>query len=168
MLSGPCVIRRTLPTEGTPYGSSGHDKPVFEPRIRSSASGFCVLSIRLLSFRGEGKGHGRAVADPGPSRSEDLKRYSVFLGQLGGLLLDVLETTAHEERLLRGRVVVTVGDLVEGLNRLRERHGRTLDAGELLGDVGVLRQEALDPASAVDEDLVLFGELVDAEDRDDV
>ena len=29
--------------------------------------------------------------------------------------------------------------------------GRALDAGELLGDVGVLRQEPLDPAGPVDE-----------------
>ncbi len=57
---------------------------------------------------------------------------------------------------------------VKRLDRVRQRDGRALDAGELLRDVGVLRQEALDATGAVDEDLVLFGELVDTEDRDDV
>ncbi len=41
-------------------------------------------------------------------------------------------------------------------------------AGELLGDVERLAQEALDLAGAVDLELVLVGELVDAEDGDDV
>src|SRR5690606_37886980 len=53
-------------------------------------------------------------------------------------------------------------------DRVGQRHRRTLDAGELLGDVGVLRQEALNPAGPADEDLVLFRQLVDAEDGDDV
>ena len=43
-----------------------------------------------------------------------------------------------------------------------------VDAGELLGHVGVLRQEPLDPAGPVHDDLVLLGQLVDTEDRDDV
>src|SRR4051794_29937998 len=58
------------------------------------------------------------------------------------LLLDVVETAAHEERLLGHVVVLAVGDLVERLHRLGHRHRGTLEAGELLGDVGVLRQEA--------------------------
>ena len=37
-----------------------------------------------------------------------------------------------------------------------------------LGHEERLRQEPLDPAGAVDDDLVVFGQLVDAEDRDDV
>jgi peptide chain release factor 1 len=41
-------------------------------------------------------------------------------------------------------------------------------AGELLGHQQVLRQEALDAPGPPDELPVLFGELVDAEDRDDV
>ena len=65
-------------------------------------------------------------------------------------------------------VVVAVTDLRERLDGVGQRDRRALDAGELLGHVGVLRQEALDAAGPVDEDLVLLGELVDAEDRDDV
>ena len=42
------------------------------------------------------------------------------------------------------------------------------DAGELLGHVERLREEALDLAGALHDDLVLVGELVHAEDGDDV
>src|SRR6476659_1057200 len=69
---------------------------------------------------------------------------SEVLLDLGPLALDVVEATAHEERLLGNVVVVTVGDLGERLDGVDQRHRRALDAGELLGDVGVLRQEALD------------------------
>src|SRR6476619_7896853 len=93
---------------------------------------------------------------------------SQVLLDLRPLALDVVEATAHEEGLLGDVVVLAVSDLRERLDRVHERHGRALDAGELLRDVGVLRQEALDATGAVDEDLVLFGELVDTEDRDDV
>src|SRR5688500_16149024 len=93
---------------------------------------------------------------------------SEVLLDLRGLALDVVEATAHEERLLREVVEVAVGDLRERLDGVGQRHGRALDAGELLGDVGVLTEEALDATGAVDEDLVLLGQLVDAEDRDDV
>src|SRR4051794_31236535 len=84
------------------------------------------------------------------------------------LLLDVVQTAAHEERLLGDVVVVAVGDLVERLDGLGDRNGGALEAGELLGDVGVLRQEALDTARPADDDLVLLGQLVDTEDRNDV
>ena len=84
------------------------------------------------------------------------------------LALDVVETAAHEERLLRHVVVVAVGDLVERLHRLRDRDRGALDAGELLGDVGILREEPLDAARPRHDDLVLLRQLVDTEDRDDV
>src|SRR3954463_2144571 len=84
------------------------------------------------------------------------------------LAIDVVQTAAHEERLLRHVVVLAVGDLVERLDGLGDRDRRTLEAGELLGDVGVLRQEALDTARTADDDLVLLGQLVHTEDRDDV
>src|SRR3954468_16943142 len=91
-------------------------------------------------------------------------RSSQALLDLVPLLLDVVETAAHEERLLGDVVVLAVGDLVERLHRLGDRDRRPLQAGELLGDVGVLRQEALDAARPADDDLVLLGQLVDAED----
>src|SRR5690348_10483412 len=88
--------------------------------------------------------------------------------ELVGLALEVLEATAHEERLLRVAVELAVAEPLERVDGLLDRHERARDAGELLGDEGVLRQEALDAPRPADDDLVLFGELVDAEDRDDV
>src|SRR3954463_12786368 len=84
------------------------------------------------------------------------------------LALDVVQTAAHEERLLSDVVVLAVGDLVECLDGLGHRDRRPLEAGELLGHVGVLRQEPLDAPGPADDDLVLLGQLVDTEDRDDV
>jgi hypothetical protein len=65
-------------------------------------------------------------------------------------------------------VVLALGELLERLDRLADRHEGAVETSERLGHERVLRQEALDPASPADEDLVLFGELVDAEDGDDV
>ncbi len=59
-------------------------------------------------------------------------------------------------------------DLLEAADRLGDRHVRARGAGELFGDEERLREEALDLARALDGQLVLVGELVDAEDRDDV
>ena len=82
--------------------------------------------------------------------------------------LQVVDTTAVVERLLRNIVVVALGDALERLNGLRQRHGRAGHARELLGHVHVLRQELLDAACTRDGDLVVLAQLVDAEDRDNV
>ena len=65
-------------------------------------------------------------------------------------------------------VEVTLGQLVERLDGLLERHRRARLTGELLGRHHVLAQEALDAARTLDQLLVLLGQLVDTEDRDDV
>src|SRR3990170_6723122 len=91
---------------------------------------------------------------------------SAILLQLLGPLLHVLETAAHEERLLGDVVVLPLGQLLEGVDGLVERDERPVQTGEGLGDERVLGQEPLDPPGPVDEDLVLLRELVDAEDRD--
>src|SRR5690606_25092576 len=51
------------------------------------------------------------------------------LGQLAVLLLQVVQTTDAQERLLRVVVVLALGDLVERLDGLAQRHRRTGDAG---------------------------------------
>src|SRR4051812_22795328 len=88
--------------------------------------------------------------------------------QLLPVALQVLETAAEEERLLRHVVELALGDLVERLDRLLERHRGARLAGELLGHQQVLREEPLDAPGPPDQLPVLLGELVDAEDRDDV
>ena len=85
-----------------------------------------------------------------------------------GVLDDLVDRALHEERALGHLVVLALEDLLEAADRLGDRHVHARGAGELLGDVERLRQEALDLARAVDRHLVLVGELVDPEDRDDV
>src|SRR4051794_27240326 len=82
--------------------------------------------------------------------------------------LDVLDAAAHEERLLRILVELALGQAAERVDGLVERDELARDAGELLGHEERLRQEALDPTGPVDQDAVLLGQLVDAQDRDDV
>ena len=65
-------------------------------------------------------------------------------------------------------VEVALAELVERLDGLLERNRRARLPGELLGGHHVLRQEALDAAGPLHQLLVLFGQLVDAENRDDV
>src|SRR5829696_8608943 len=114
---------------------------------------------------------GRVAVDSWGRHSRDeyrppMKR--LLLGQLGRSLLDVLDATAHEEGLLGHAVEVAVGKSLERHDGVLQRHGRAGDAGERHRRVGVLREEPLDPAGPANEDLVLFGQLVDTEDGDDV
>src|SRR3954469_19377681 len=121
----------------------------------SHATGSCVTTT-------PGPSEGSARASPRIESSAEL------LPDVRGLALDVLEPTAHEEGLLGGVVVVAVGDLGERLDRLTEGDERPFETCEGLRHEGVLGEEALDAASPVDCDPVLLGELLDAEDRDDV
>src|SRR4051812_4400372 len=66
-------------------------------------------------------------------------RPSQALLDLVPLLLDVVQTAAHEEGLLCHVVVLAGGDLVERLDGLGDGDRGALETGELLGHVGVLR-----------------------------
>src|SRR3954471_18095636 len=81
---------------------------------------------------------------------------------------DLVDAALHEERRLGQLVVLAVDDLAERAHGVVDRDVGARGAGERLGDVERLRQEALDLARALHRHLVLVGELVDAEDRDDV
>src|SRR6478735_4943899 len=93
---------------------------------------------------------------------------AVLLLDARPLLFDVGDAADVEERLLGDVVEVALDDGVERLDGLLDRDRGALDAGELLRHVGVLREELLDTARTRHDDLVLFGELVDTEDRDDL
>src|SRR3954468_4903884 len=93
---------------------------------------------------------------------------AIGLAVLLRALDDVVDRSLEQERRLRHVVVLALEDLGEAADRLGDRHVRTRRARELLGHVEWLRQEALDAPRAPDDELVLVGELVDAEDRDDV
>ena len=89
---------------------------------------------------------------------------SLFFARLD----DVVDRALEEERRLGQVVVLAVEHLAERAHGLGDRHVLARRARELLGDVERLGQEALDLARALHELAVLVGELVDAEDRDDV
>src|SRR5918995_2224515 len=88
--------------------------------------------------------------------------------QLARLLDCLLDRPDHVERLLGQLVVLAVEDLLEAFDRVLELHILAGCPRELLRDEVRLREEALDLARALDDELVLVGELVHAEDGDDV
>src|SRR5678816_1595981 len=85
-----------------------------------------------------------------------------------GLLERFLDRADHIEGLLGKRIALAAGDHLEAADRLLERDVLARAAGEDLGDVERLAEEALDLARTRDRELVLGRELVHAEDRDDV
>ena len=89
-------------------------------------------------------------------------------GHLLGLFLGLLDRADVEERAFGKVVPLAVAELLEAADRVGQGGVLARLAGEDLGDEERLRQEPLDPAGAVDDDLVVLGEFVDAEDRDDV
>src|SRR5262249_44789850 len=89
-------------------------------------------------------------------------------GERAALFDRRVDVPNHVERLLRQPVVLAVEDFLEPANRLADGYVLTGVARKLLGDEERLGQEALDLARARHGELVLVGELVDAEDRDDV
>src|SRR5579862_9822203 len=85
-----------------------------------------------------------------------------------GLLDRLIDRADHVEGLLGEGVELTADDALEAADGVLERHDLAVLAGEHLGDVEGLRQEALHLARAVHGLLVLLRQLVHAEDGDDV
>src|SRR4249920_282519 len=81
---------------------------------------------------------------------------------------DVLDRADQVEGLLRQVVVLAGEHGLEAADRVLELHVLAGRAGERLGHVERLAQEPLDLAGPLDDDLVVVGELVHAEDGDDV
>src|SRR4051812_12190074 len=125
-----------------------------------SSPGACTLSASWCATTPRGVTRLIARMDP----SATLRP----LRQLGRLRADVVDRAGHLERLLRQVVALAAEDLVERADRVLARAEDALDAGERLGDVERLAHELLDLACARDRELVVFGQLVHAEDRDDV
>src|SRR5829696_5942246 len=85
-----------------------------------------------------------------------------------GLLDRLLDGADHVEGGLGKVVVLALDQALEALDGVLEGDELAGGAGEDLGDEERLRQEALDLAGARHRHLVLFRELVHAEDGDDV
>src|SRR5690606_38480209 len=99
----------------------------------------------------------RTLSVPAIARSA-LLRQALALGD------HALDAPLHVERLLGEMVELAARDALERLDRVLELHVLALDARERLGHVEGLREEALDAARATDDDLVLLGQLVHAQD----
>src|SRR5919109_5268908 len=172
---GPVAYSRTSPS------------PVWtrvEPAFSVATSGACRASTPISPAA-----PGTTIISASPSKagpsgvtSETSKRrlgsFGLLLSLLGLLLaaaadalrlLDrLLDRPDHVEGLLGQLVVLAVEDLGEALDRVLELHVLARRAGELLGDEVRLRQEALDLARPLNDQLLLVCQLVEAEDGDDV
>src|ERR671925_995453 len=172
---GPVAYSRTSPS------------PVWtrvEPAFSVATSGACRASTPISPAA-----PGTTIISASPSKagpsgvtSETSKRrlgsFGLLLSLLGLLLaaaadalrlLDrLLDRPDHVEGLLGQVVVLAVEDLGEALDRVLELHVLARRAGELLGDEVRLREKALDLPRPRHDEPVLVGELVDAEDGDDV
>src|SRR4051812_31994339 len=91
-----------------------------------------------------------------------------LLGERLGLLPCAVGVADVEEGLLGQVVELAVDQLLEGLDGLLHRDVDALEARELLAHEERLGEELLHLAGPLDDDLVLFGELVEPEDGDDV
>src|SRR5579864_54593 len=74
----------------------------------------------------------------------------------------------HIKSLLRDIVVLAFDNILKALYRICHLHVAPRRAGELLGHVERLRQEALDLARPRHRQFLIFAEFVDAENCDDV
>src|SRR5262249_2674322 len=88
--------------------------------------------------------------------------------QLFGFLKHFFDGPLHPERLLGNIVVLAFGDFAETSDGVRQFHVLAGESGKLFGDVERLREEPLDLARSRHGQLVLIGQLVDAQDRDDI
>ena len=85
-----------------------------------------------LAVGGPGDDHGRLAGPDRPVGGDQLDRAAgrsrqPFFSSSLALRLDVLEATAHEERLLGDVVVLALGELLERVDGLVERHERAVD-----------------------------------------
>src|SRR3990170_5254228 len=91
---------------------------------------------------------------------------SGVLCQLLGLGDGLVDAADHVKSGFRQMVVLTLDHRLERAHRVFDLDELARDAGEHFGDVERLAEEALDLAGAADHQLILFAELVHAEDGD--
>src|SRR5581483_11639817 len=147
-----------------------------EPAFSVAISGACRASTPISPAAPGTMIISASPSNAGPSgvtsETLNLRRSATLLrGGARHLLrpLDrALDRADHVERLLGQVVVLAVEDLAEAADRVLELHVLAGRAGELLGDEVRLREEALDLPRTRHREAVLVGQLLDAEDRDDV
>src|SRR5690625_728596 len=93
---------------------------------------------------------------------------SLLLSQLLVRCFDVVQATQAVEGLLWVVVEFAVANALESVDGICQRYVRAWQTGELLCDEEVLAQEALNATCALNGDLVLFGQLVHTQNRDNI
>src|SRR5688500_16821248 len=89
-------------------------------------------------------------------------------GHLGSLLAGLFNRADHVERLLRHVVAFAVEDFVESLDRIFDLTVLPCQTRELRADEERLREQTLDLTGTGDGQLVVFRQLVETENRDDI
>src|SRR5262245_53101620 len=110
----------------------------------------------------------RGVVTERRIRRSPSPRSGVRLGDLLGVRAHLVEPALHVDGLLRQVVALAGDDLLEAGHGVLDLDVAPGAAGEGLGHVERLRQEALDLARARHGHLVVLGQLVHAQDGDDV
>src|SRR5690606_8886002 len=105
-----------------------------------------VLGTDDVATKG-GASHFPVPLPPLPLAGEGRSTSGLF-GHLVGLLDGFLDAADHVERLLRQVVVLALDDALEAADGVLERDVLARGAGEDLGDVARLAEEALDLAGA--------------------
>ena len=95
-------------------------------------------------------------------------RHSSFFLRLLPLGFGLLDGADVHEGVFRQVVPLAVADFFEAADRFGQRRDLARLAGEHFGHEERLRQEPLDAAGAMHDQLVVFAQFVDAENRDDV
>src|SRR5258706_8845443 len=85
-----------------------------------------------------------------------------------GFFLGLLDGADHVESLLWDIVVLTLDNFLEGTDGVFQFDISPGDTGKLFGNMERLREKTLHLAGARDGQLIVFGKLVHAENRDDV
>src|SRR6185437_15571954 len=91
-----------------------------------------------------------------------------YLSHLLRLIPHLINRPDIQERLLGQIIRLAFGYFVEAAERVGEFHVLARQARELLGDDERLAEESLQLAGPADDQLVLFAQFVDAQNRDDV
>src|SRR3954467_11268325 len=109
------------------------------------------------------------ATQPSPVKGRGVAhRLRRFRREALGLLDRFLDAADHVEGRLGEMVVLAVDHRLERADGVLDLDELARDAGEHLGDVEGLGEEALDLAGAADGQLILFRKLVHAENGDDV
>src|ERR1700676_1110780 len=157
----PASTPKSPSTPGTSTWSTSPEKASFSGETRSKWKVAIGEAYRFESVSGEWR-----IAN----------RHSLFAirssrrfgRELLALFDRLFDGADHVERRLRQLIVLALAkpaEALDGVGEVDELAGRS---GEDFGDMERLRQETLDLARARHRDLVLFGQLVHAENGDDI